>query len=241
MSRRIAWIVIATALTSLLFATVTTSGGVNLWGEPQWDVSPRNPQPIQVDESAPDIVEPPVPFAPGEPRSLDLPEWLDAMLRVLFTIVGTATIIAILILAWRERPRLRWRRRKKGSGDFEVLPDVATAVVDEAEAQRAALLSGAPRNAIVQCWLRLEQDVASVGLVRREADTSAEFTERVLATYAVDSRAIHDLAALYREARFSQHPLGETARAEALDALDRLHTALALTASAEPATTGDAR
>jgi hypothetical protein len=231
MSRRIAWIVIAAALTSLLFATVATSGGVNLWGEPQWDMSPRSPQPIQIDESAPDIVQPPAPFAPGEPRSLDLPAWLDATLRVLFTIFGTVTIIAILIFAWRERPRLRWRRRKKGSGEFEVLPDVATAVVDEAEAQRAALLSGAPRNAIVQCWLRLEQDVASAGLVRREADTSAEFTERVLATYAVDSRAIHDLAALYREARFSQHPLGEVARTEALNALDRLHVALATAGS----------
>ena len=83
-----------------------------------------------------------------------------------------------------------------------------------------------PRNAIVQCWLRLEGDVAAAGLLRNSADTSAEFTERVLGRYSVDSEAIQELAALYREARFSQHSLDESARQLALDALDRLHQAL---------------
>ena len=97
------------------------------------------------------------------------------------------------------------------------------------DAACAALLDGAPRNAIVQCWLQLERDVAAAGLRRDPADTSLEFTERVLARYAVDSEAIDDLAARYREARFSDHQLDESARDAALAALDRLHQTLAAT------------
>jgi hypothetical protein len=48
----------------------------------------------------------------------------------------------------------------------------------------------------------------------------------VLARYTVDPEAITELAALYREARFSDHLLDESHRRTALDALDRLHHTL---------------
>ncbi len=222
MNRRSAWIVVAAALTSLLFATVSTSGGVSLWREPQWDPTPGERAPLDIDS----------PFEPGElltpPEDarndpIELPEWLSAVLRVVIVVIVFATAIAVLKAGWRNRPRVRWRRKSAGEDDFEVLPDIAAAVVEQAAAQRAALLDGAPRNAIVQCWLRLEGDVAAAGLTRDPADTSLEFTERVLARYTVDPEAISELAALYREARFSDHPLEESHRRTALDALDRLH------------------
>ena len=225
MSRRAVSVVIAAALTSLLFASVTTSGGVNLWGEPQWDRAPADIEPIEIDSTR-EQVEAPEPPDQSTPSPIELPGWLTAILRVLLVAAGIVVLIAMFVGAWHRRPRLRWRRPAIGDGDFEVLPDVAAAIVDEAATQRAALLGGAPRNAIVQCWLRLEHDVAAAGLRRRPSDTSAEFTERVLARYSVDSEAIRELAALYREARFSVHPLDEAARAAALDALERLHRAL---------------
>ena len=225
MDRRLAWILVATALTGLLFASVATSGSVNLWRGPQFDVTPAENAPIPV-ESPDELVLEPLPLDDDEGPSLELPAWLDAIFQVLLTMIGIVALIAVAVFAWRERPRLRWRRKARGATDFEVLPDVAAAVVDEVEAQRAALLEGAPRNAIVRCWLTLERDVAAAGLARHPADTSVEFTKRVLARYSVDSEAIHDLAGLYREARFSDHPLGEPARQAALDALDRLHEGL---------------
>lgn len=226
MNRRLLWILTATAVTSLLFASVSTSGGVNLWTEPQFDTTPAERSPVRSEGSSDGTPEPLEQPEQGDGWSLDLPAWVDAVLLVLFTMVGMAVLVALAAVAWRERPRLRWRRTWRGPADFEALPDVAAAVVDEAAAQRVALLSGAPRNAIVRCWLRLEHDVAAVGLSRNAADTSAEFTERVLSRYAVDAEAIHELAGLYREARFSEHPLDESSRQAALDALDRLHHAL---------------
>jgi hypothetical protein len=231
-------VVVAGALVAVLFATVSTSGGVGMWVEPQWDPVPREPGGTSRDPATvPDETQPPE-LEPGQ--GIELPGWLEAVLNAAVVAIGVAAGTVLLVAAWRHRPRLRWRRRTDGDPDFEVLPDVAAAVLEEAAAQRAELLTGSVRNAIVRCWLRLERDVAAAGLSRDPADTSAEFTERVLARFAVDPTTIGELAALYREARFSQHPLDEAARRDALTALDRLHRSLGAPAVANQHATGTA-
>jgi hypothetical protein len=105
-------------------------------------------------------------------------------------------------------------------------PEVGRQLAADAGAQRAALLEGAPRNAITACWLRLEDVVAATGLRRGVGDTSTEFVRKVLATSTADAAAINELAALFREARFSTHPMGERERAAALAALERVHRTL---------------
>ena len=57
----------------------------------------------------------------------------------------------------------------------------------------------------------------------RRSETSAELVKRLLIALDLDPRAIGRLAALYREARFSEHDLGEDRRAEARSALRALH------------------
>lgn len=227
MSRRTALIAITTALVCLLFATVSTSGGVDLWGPPEWDPTPRDREPIELEiVTVDDAALEPLDETDDDPFTV--PAWLVDVVQVILVGLVAAGVAAVALLAWRNRPRVRWRRRQVNE-DFDVLPDVAAAVVGQAATQRAALLDGAPRNAIVQCWLQLERDVAAAGLHRDPADTSLEFTERVLARYTVDSEAIEELAARYREARFSEHQLDETDRDAALAALDRLHRTLAET------------
>ena len=58
--------------------------------------------------------------------------------------------------------------------------------------------------------------VAATGLPRDPAETSTEFTERVIGTWDVDRLRLGDLAALYREARFSVHELDEAHRDRAI-------------------------
>jgi hypothetical protein len=55
----------------------------------------------------------------------------------------------------------------------------------------------------------------------------------VLSNYPVARDAIDELAALYREARFSRHELGEHQRDRAVAALRRLHADLATRAAAD--------
>ena len=76
------------------------------------------------------------------------------------------------------------------------------------------------------CWIQLESDVAAAGLPRHVSETSSEYTERVIGQSSVDAAPITELAALYREARFSNHVLGHEHRARAARALDSVVAAL---------------
>jgi hypothetical protein len=139
-----------------------------------------------------------------------------------------AIVVLLLLLAsyivYRAR---RWfTELEPEDPQFDVLPDVRAALADAAEAQRQELLSGSPRNAIVACWVRLEDVIEQAGLPRNRAETSTELTTRVLSTYVVDRSAIDTLAALYREARFSVHELEEAHRQQAIAALDELYAQL---------------
>ena len=138
-------------------------------------------------------------------------------------IIGFVLGLALLArFAWQRRPR---RPEAPPEVDFDVLPaqQVARALSEDLDAQLDAVAGGSPRNGIVRCWLRLEQSVAEAGLPPQRYETAAEFTVRVLHRLDLDPRAIGELAGLYREARFSEHELGEDARTAARAALEQLH------------------
>jgi hypothetical protein len=85
-----------------------------------------------------------------------------------------------------------------------------------------ALTEGEPRNAIVRCWAELEDAVERTGLPRDPALTSEELAADVLQRFAVGRTEIETLGALYREARFSEHVMGEVHRDAAIRALTAL-------------------
>jgi len=220
---------------AVLFAAVATSGQVQFAERAPPSIWERTPDPPSA-TTPPTTVEPDAIRPPGDFR-LRLPHFVDVALRLLFFGCLAVAVVLLLVYAWHHRPRLAWQHRRRGSIQIEILDDVAALVDADAEAQRAALLHGSPRNAIVECWLRLESAVASAGVTHDPAETSTEFTFRVLTTLQVDQVAIERLAALYREARFSDHPMDERARSAAIDALDDIHEALRAVRGREVATT----
>jgi hypothetical protein len=118
--------------------------------------------------------------------------------------------------------RDRWLRpQRRPAVEFDVLPEerAVRALADDSAARLDAVGEGAVRNGIVRCWARLEDAVGQAGLPRARHETSAEFTVRVLHALDLDPHAIGELARLYREARFSEHELGEDVRARAREAL----------------------
>jgi hypothetical protein len=139
------------------------------------------------------------------------------VLVVIVVVAVAAILVALLGAAWR-RPRLVTRM----TTDF-VTPEVPDELLSTATDRVALLEAGEPRNAIVAAWLSLETSAAATGLPRDPAETSTEYTTRVLHTWDVDPRSLADLAALYREARFSRHPLGEDHRRRAIRDLTSLH------------------
>ena len=112
--------------------------------------------------------------------------------------------------------------------DF-LIPLVPSELLEAARDRLRDLETGEPRNAIVAAWLGLETSAAATGLPRLPAETSTEYTARVIGVWHVDPERLADLAALYREARFSVHELGEDHRQRAItdlrvlvDDLDRV-------------------
>ena len=165
---------------------------------------------------------------------------IKAVVAVLLVVVVLLALGALaLLLRWLWE---RWELRRRPpppppAVDFDVVgapARVAEALARDAGAQRAALLGGSVRNGIVECWRRFEERAGAVGVVREEWETSSEFVLRVLDLADADSRPVARLAALYREARFSDHPLGEVERAEALAALEEIHRGLAHAARVGP-------
>lgn len=156
----------------------------------------------------------------------------DAISLLFQGLVGIFAAIILVWLAWAMLAAFRSRRRRRTALERVVVPDhhsydafledAHRELVTATQDQLAALQGGEPRNAIVACWVALEDAVERAGVARDPAETSTEFTERVVHRVTLDGRAVGDLAALYREARFSQHPMAEQHRERAIALLTRL-------------------
>jgi hypothetical protein len=128
--------------------------------------------------------------------------------------------------AWTDRERRTARPKRV---EFDVLEDpeeLAEEIRDDFDAQLALLLDGHARNAIVACWDRFEEQAERAGVAREEWETSSEFTIRILDLVSADGGAVSRLERLYREARFSEHQIGEDHRRDAVEALEAIHLSL---------------
>lgn len=159
------------------------------------------------------------------------PGWV----RTLAFLVEIATLLLGLFLLWR---LLQWARESYDARDrrlpppedldFDVIstPQAVDRILDDAQVQLGLLDDGTPRNAIVASWHRFEMQARAAGLGRRHWETSSEFTLRFLDLVAADEHAVTLFAELYREARFSDHEIGESARDAAREALGTIHSGL---------------
>lgn len=212
-------------------------------GDPVSLMTPRPPAPAPAPPVVPlpprtsSVTPQPFATATGEPLGPLSPfvALLVQIVAVLVILVVLGVIIALIHSVWR-RPQFVTRQ----AADF-VPPDVTEVLLSSAEERLALLAEGEPRNAIVAAWLSLESAAAAGGLPREPAETSTEYTTRVLRTWDIDPRPLADLAGLYREARFSRHPLDEGHRQRAVhdltsvqDELRRAATGAASSTSGGP-------
>jgi len=171
----------------------------------------------------------------GHHQRGDPPGWLGVVAFALEVLTfGVVLFLAVRLAdklrrTWVRRTRRR-RRRRPENVDFEVVGSAArvtAAMAEDAAEQRTGLaFEGDPRNAIVASWHRFEQQAVRAGVERRSWQTTAEFVLDVLDRVGADRGAVSRLADLYREARFSDHPMTEEHRRAALAALDEIHGGL---------------
>ena len=212
----------ATGVAMVLLVLAASSGPVRIWITPPADVG-LSP----VDGAGPlDTVALQGSVTPDHGSG---PHWgalVSQILGVLVIVLVVATVVSVVWLGnWRRKGRHRPPQQR--GRQITALPEVNERQLEvDVDAARIALAGGSPRNAIVACWMQLEDDAAAAGLPRAAAETSAEYVERVVAASSVDPAPIRELAALYREARFSRHELLDDHRTRALAAMNRVEAAL---------------
>jgi Domain of unknown function (DUF4129) len=86
-----------------------------------------------------------------------------------------------------------------------------------------------PRDAVVACWLRLEEGAAAAGVRRLPAQTPTEFTTALLNALLpgeAERAALEDLRRLYAQARFGSSPVDDAAPQRAAVALAAVRAGL---------------
>jgi hypothetical protein len=226
--------VLAVGVMLLMVMFAARSGPERIFAGPLHDPS--------IDPVTPSISVPPRPGGNGLPRRGDFHT------SPFFEAVGTAVkVIALICLLWLlylgGRALVRYlaertprpKPTRPGYVDFDVLDDPEPVVEEmraDADAQFELLLGGHPRNAIVACWDRFEEQAERVNASRKVWETSSEFTLRLLEAVSADADAVARREALYREARFYEHEITENHRQAAVDALRAIHASLGLGAGA---------
>lgn len=143
-------------------------------------------------------------------------------LMVGFAVLGL--VIFVKVIQWLLR---RDWEQSGAPEDDERLDDLDLLLRATSEQARTVALSeGAPRNVVVRAWVALEDAASASGLARDPAETAAEFTRRFLGVWDVDEGLTLELAELYREARFSRHPVSRTAGDRAVTIVERIHDQL---------------
>lgn len=171
-------------------------------------------------------------FGPAEQDADGIAARIGQAVGLALTVVVAVAMVLVVLLVGRRAVTL-WRLRRR----YEPPPFADFETVETSDAQQArrsmatdereqlrVLLDGAPRNAIVACWHRFELQAVEAGLVRHAWETSSELALRLLERAEVDPVAVTRLLELYREARFSEHDLGEDAREAAVAALRRIQS-----------------
>lgn len=207
-------------LTLLLAAWVSGAGSITAFTTSQ--LSPRNPK-----KFGEDVIEVQEKQKPRGP----LPDQVEPSEIVTTIVVWTLRLLLVLIIAailfFVVRTLIRLLRRDrvttKDAVEAGLLPDVLVAGVRDSEAQ---LDHGTSSEAVINAWLTLERTVQTLGVEDDRSRTPAELVTVVLSDHDVDRDALERLADLYREARFSVHPIGEEQREAARQSLRQVRADL---------------
>jgi len=182
----------------------------------------------------PSEVPPIPPTDPGAAPGGTLPAWVVSAALLVCLTAAAAVVLPLLYLLLRAAVSVRrgalpvdhTPTAPPAPRREEVLAAVDAGLADLSDADRD------PRRAVIACWVRLEQAAAGAGTPRRPGDTSTDLVLRVLDAHRVDRRVLDQFAALYREARYATHPVGERERGQAQSALRQLRGELAAGAPA---------
>jgi Domain of unknown function (DUF4129) len=188
-------------------------------------------QPVEV--TVPPPAEFPVPGAlPPEVFVFEAPEpGTPAWLVWTIVAIGVVGLLAAGVALFRELRRAGWRlpaRRRRARAPSEARESGAEADLAASTARRAVEAAAEPlrapadpRAAVIEAYARMEQVLAERDFGRRTPEAPREYLGRVLRERGMPERSLITLTELFEEARFSLHPIPESAPRRALGELEK--------------------
>ena len=132
---------------------------------------------------------------------------------------GSVFGLLALLIGWQLfRPRRGVLRRVPSLA--ETLSDELARTLDDIRAEPD------PRRAIILAYARMEATLTSGGVARHEAEAPLEYVSRVLLELEVPADPVHRLTDLFEQAKFSDHPIDQAMKDDAVAALDEIRTEL---------------
>lgn len=190
---------------------------------------PRNEPIPTATPSGPPVSEQPAPpsDATGQPSdgsSFDLFH--------LLLLVGAALAAAVIVVAlvrW-----LRWYLAGRSGAGLQLIPgspDAAgNALAGAVDSGRRALHGEDARAAVIACYAAMETTLGRSGIARLDSDSPTDLLHRAVAGGTLTGTAAGELTQLFREARYSSHPMDDGHLRRAGAALDTIAAQLAAAA-----------
>ena len=222
-------------VTALVLTILGTSIGVGVFGmggakPPPPPPPPSNPPKVPPSPKYPDIGTP-----PGDASHFRMPHLISIpyVLLVLLVLAVLVLLVLVVIAAQRYLHR-RATPAPELVGTLEPAPEEA-ALTAAVSAGRLALHGEDVRAAVIACYAAMEDSLAASGLGRRASDSPADLLQRAGAAGLLVGLAPQQLAELFREARYSSHPMTRAQLTRARQALDDIGTLLAERSAARAA------
>lgn len=197
--------------------------------DPQGEAAdPPAPSPLPVTPSPLAAPHTRQPHPAGNGLHLDL--GLLLMITAAVLLIGAAVALALLFT--------RLLRTAEPAPQVSAGPpaDPADDALAEAlAAGRGALHGDDARAAIIACYAAMESSLGAAGVARERSDSPTDLLRRTAERALPDAGAAAVLTELFREARYSTHPMGAGELAAARGALDTVSAGLAAHAAGREA------
>lgn len=151
-------------------------------------------------------------------------------------LIGAAIVLLVLAVAFAGVLLWRYLRQIPPSQDgpgYSSVDDDPEVLADAVDSGRRALRDGSDaRAAVIACYAAMERSLAASGIARRASDSPQDLLERAAAGGGLTGPSAGALTALFREARYSTHPMDDGHRDRAAAALADIAGQLASEAEA---------
>ena len=182
------------------------------------------PPPLARDPApTPTLVTPPPQQRHGSADHSSLPLYL--VLALLAAVAVVLVVVAVVRRLRRFGLRVPQRPGPQGTAAQD---DDARLLLSAVDSGRRALAGqdDDARAAVIACYAAMENALAASGVPRHASDSPADLLTRAAGTGFAPGPAAPRLTALFREARYSSHPMDGSHRKAAADALEEIASLL---------------